>query len=98
MELNSPPRRAPAAGTASGPAADKAEATILTAGVLTAQLGGTDNLSTNVPAFSHTALDGVNSVPRPQCGTSPAPAHLWGARQVLMLASGRLEELAIRES
>ena len=51
IELNMLASAIVAAGTASGPAADNAAATVLTAGVAVAQLGGTDNFPTSVPAF-----------------------------------------------
>ena len=51
IELNRLPSPSAAAGTASGPAADNAAATVLIAGVAVAQLGGTDNFPTSVPAF-----------------------------------------------
>ena len=43
IELNMLPSAIAAAGKASGPAADKAAATVLIAGVAVAQLGGTDS-------------------------------------------------------
>ena len=83
IELSSPPSPSAAAGTASGPAADNAAATVLIAGVAVAQLGGTRKFPTKVPRPK--CASGVtepNSVPRPQCGPqaqAPPPAHLSGS-------------------
>ena len=80
IELSSPPSPSAAAGTASGPAADKAAATVRIAGVAGAQLGGTRKFPTSVPRPK--CASGVtepNSVPRPQCGApSPAPSASLG--------------------
>src|ERR1700758_3693876 len=80
IELSSPPSPSAAAGTASGPAADNAAATVLMAGVAEAQLGGTDNFPTSVPAFPILPRTSLNSGPRPQCATpSPAPSAPLGS-------------------
>src|SRR5262249_38443524 len=66
--------------TASGPAADKAAATVLMAGVAVAQLGGTDSFPTNVPAFPMLADTALYSVPRPKPNApSPAPRASFGS-------------------
>src|SRR6201988_4751458 len=79
MELNMPASAIAAAGTASGPAADNAAATVLIAGVAVAQLGGTDNLPTNVPALPISADTELVSQPRPNQGpVSPPPRPSFG--------------------
>ena len=82
VELNSPPSPSAAAGTASGPAADNAAATVLMAGVAVAQLGGTRKSPTRVPCPKFASgVTEPNSVPRPQCGPQARPpARLSGSR------------------
>src|SRR6516162_1935701 len=80
IELSRPPSPSAAAGTASGPAADNAAATVLMAGVAVAQLGGTDRFPTNVPAFPMPADTELYSVPRPKPNApSPAPSSSFGS-------------------
>ena len=80
IELTRPPSPRAAAGTASGPAADSAAATVLMAGVAVAQLGGTDNFPTNVPAFPMPADTALYSVPLPKPNApSPAPSASFGS-------------------
>ena len=82
IELSSPPSPSAAAGTASGPAADKAAATVLMAGVAEAQLGGTVSDPTKVPRPkpAATGLTALYSVPRPKPNApSPAPSASFGS-------------------
>ena len=77
-ELRRLPSPSAAAGTASGPAADKAAATVRMAGVFAVQLGGTVNAPTKVPRPKppDTAL---YSVPRPKPNAPrPAPSVSFG--------------------
>src|SRR5947209_17035555 len=79
IELNSPTSPSAAGGTMSDPAADSAAATVLTAGVAAAQLGGTDNCPTSVPESPMLADTELVSHPRPYHGPiSPPPSPAFG--------------------